>query len=223
MDNHSSKTSEYKTCTKCGETKLRSEFRRNSASKDGLRPDCKKCSYASNKKWVEANKDKAADSKRKWAENNPEKVLASKSKYYESNKDRVRQISRDWKRANPEKVSKSSSIYFQNNKEKIYEYKKNWDKNNPEKLSQYRSNYRARKYENGVFEVTDKFLRKLKSSPCVNCGSMDRIEEDHIIPVSRGGRHSEGNLQPMCRSCNASKQDKFMVEWRMLQMKQKEN
>lgn len=213
MTNNNINSLEHKTCTKCGEVKLRSEFRKNSASKDGIRPECKKCSYISNKKWVEANRERVAYTKRKWAENNPEKVIASKIKYYEFNKDKVKQASLDWKKANSLKVSQSSSVYFQKNKEKIYKYKREWGINNQQKLLNYYHKYRNRKANNGIFEIRIKFLKKLYSSPCVFCGSMDRIEADHVIPVSRGGRHCEGNLQPLCRKCNASKSNKLMVEW----------
>lgn len=46
---------------------------------------------------------------------------------------------------------------------------------------------------------------------CAQCGSELEGRDwtiDHIIPVSKGGDHSIGNLQSMCRSCNGSKQDK---------------
>ncbi len=40
---------------------------------------------------------------------------------------------------------------------------------------------------------------------CARCGSSDHIEIDHIVPVSKGGSNGIDNLQPLCRSCNASK------------------
>ena len=40
---------------------------------------------------------------------------------------------------------------------------------------------------------------------CVNCGSKERIELDHIIPLARGGQDIETNLIPVCRGCNARK------------------
>ncbi|HJB68761.1 MAG TPA: HNH endonuclease [Candidatus Fournierella excrementigallinarum] len=36
------------------------------------------------------------------------------------------------------------------------------------------------------------------------------LEIDHIIPVSKGGRTEEDNLQTLCWKCNRSKGDKII-------------
>ncbi|MDI9917646.1 HNH endonuclease [Rhodococcus sp. IEGM 1379] len=40
---------------------------------------------------------------------------------------------------------------------------------------------------------------------CVQCGNGQYLEYDHIIPFSRGGANTEGNLQLLCRACNLAK------------------
>lgn len=37
---------------------------------------------------------------------------------------------------------------------------------------------------------------------------------DHIIPLSRGGTHREGNWTPACNTCNRAKGKMFLIEWR---------
>ncbi len=65
-----------------------------------------------------------------------------------------------------------------------------------------------------AFLVTRKEVARLMAAPCLYCGApSDHI--DHIIPVSRGGVHSIGNLTGACAKCNQSKSNKLLVEWRL--------
>ncbi len=49
---------------------------------------------------------------------------------------------------------------------------------------------------------------------CAECGEKHRrLEADHIIPLARGGRNDRGNLQMLCRSCNARKGARDPLEW----------
>ena len=40
---------------------------------------------------------------------------------------------------------------------------------------------------------------------CRRCRRATNLEMDHIVPVSKGGRTEEANLQTLCRSCNRRK------------------
>lgn len=48
---------------------------------------------------------------------------------------------------------------------------------------------------------------------CAYCGCKEGLEQEHIIPVDKGGRYVIGNIVPSCRKCNASKGAKEMQEW----------
>lgn len=42
---------------------------------------------------------------------------------------------------------------------------------------------------------------------CVNCGSNERLEFDHIIAIAKGGSNTVRNIQLLCESCNRAKSD----------------
>jgi len=50
---------------------------------------------------------------------------------------------------------------------------------------------------------------------CQYCGIRGgRLECDHVVPVSRGGQTVEENLKTACFSCNRSKRNKTLEEWK---------
>lgn len=49
---------------------------------------------------------------------------------------------------------------------------------------------------------------------CVYCGNGGKVECDHVIPASKGGRHDLDNLVTACKPCNRSKRAKFLADWR---------
>ena len=49
---------------------------------------------------------------------------------------------------------------------------------------------------------------------CFYCGNKpDRLEQDHVIPLSRGGDHTKSNIVPACPFCNNSKNNKTLEEY----------
>lgn len=43
---------------------------------------------------------------------------------------------------------------------------------------------------------------------CKECGAVDDLSIDHIVPRSKGGTHDEVNLQTLCRRCNSAKNNR---------------
>lgn len=49
---------------------------------------------------------------------------------------------------------------------------------------------------------------------CQYCGEYGKkLECDHVIPVAKGGSHTEDNLVTACFKCNRAKRDKLLEEW----------
>lgn len=50
---------------------------------------------------------------------------------------------------------------------------------------------------------------------CAYCGTKTAaLQREHVQPLSRGGRHSVGNILPACPRCNYSKHTRLLSEWR---------
>lgn len=44
---------------------------------------------------------------------------------------------------------------------------------------------------------------------CVECGSQERLEFDHLIPHSKGGSNTARNIRLLCEPCNRAKSDRI--------------
>jgi 5-methylcytosine-specific restriction endonuclease McrA len=62
----------------------------------------------------------------------------------------------------------------------------------------------------------------LADGHCVYCGHEAKLTLDHVIPLSKGGKHSKDNVVAACLCCNDSKGNKTLEEWntkRLIQAK----
>lgn len=58
--------------------------------------------------------------------------------------------------------------------------------------------------------------RRLAKGVCHYCGSRTPPKEltmDHIVPITRGGRSTKGNVVPCCKDCNNKKKHLLPMEW----------
>jgi len=60
----------------------------------------------------------------------------------------------------------------------------------------------------GTFTAKDWQRLLDRDKQCLCCGATENLSMDHVVPLSKGGRHSFENAQVLCRSCNSSKRDK---------------
>ena len=119
--------------------------------------------------------------------------------------------STQWQKNNLEKNREYSRKYYWANRE-ARNLRDKGRKRNPEVGRQSQHRRRARKIGNGVFKIIPKDLQRLKRTPCQECGTMKKLTIDHVVPISKGGTHSIGNLQSLCIHCNSSKNNKFIIE-----------
>lgn len=117
------------------------------------------------------------------------------------NRESSRAISRRWREANREQQAAIMRAYYAGNREVFARLR------------------HVRRLREGAdaSQVTARDWRRLIArydGRCAYCGEVAPLTRDHIVPLSRGGRHSIGNLIPACRRCNGSKGARLLVEWR---------
>jgi 5-methylcytosine-specific restriction endonuclease McrA len=58
--------------------------------------------------------------------------------------------------------------------------------------------------------------RRLAKGVCHYCGSRFPLKDltmDHIVPISKGGKTTKGNVVVCCKACNTEKKSKLLMEW----------
>ena len=74
-----------------------------------------------------------------------------------------------------------------------------------------RERHRARE-----LRETQWWKRRLAKGVCQYCKRPTPPKEltmDHIVPVSRGGKSTKGNVVPCCKECNNAKKQLLPMEW----------
>ena len=61
---------------------------------------------------------------------------------------------------------------------------------------------------------TRDFVLKRDGYVCKYCGQENSFHCDHVVPRSRGGTSIPENLVASCKSCNSSKKDRPLSEWK---------
>lgn len=95
-----------------------------------------------------------------------------------------------------------------------------WKRANPDKRRysaiQYSHRRRAKMYDVEFPLTKQQWLNRLQefNNHCAYCNEYcDKLEQEHMQPVSRGGKHSEDNVIPACPSCNRHKAHRTLLEF----------
>lgn len=95
-------------------------------------------------------------------------------------------------------------------------YARQYLKDNPERMRAIRRK-RKGQLKGQRFEFTERDWRRMKHRyhyRCAYCGQKRELIREHIYPLARGGRHSVGNILPVCSPCNSSKKTRVLSDWR---------
>ena len=151
-----------------------------------------------------------------------EQVLVERNRCYqaayrERHRDEINARKKERYYAHAQEICAKNAEYREKNYERRLEIERDSRSKNKEKwrpAKNARQSIRNRVFSEKQYLILDKELRKIYSSPCFNCGSTENQSLDHLIPLSRGGTHSYGNIITLCLPCNMSKHARTITEWK---------
>lgn len=148
----------------------------------------------------------------------------SKVKYI----DKYRESAKIYRIEHADKIKKSAKEYRTKHSERLRrdarERKAERIANmTPDELTEFRRKrredkriHRAKKYGSGGRHSDAEWaaLLDICGGKCLRCGTSENISRDHIIPLTSGGSDDISNIQPLCKSCNSSKNSYDMTNYR---------
>jgi len=141
------------------------------------------------------------------------KAIVNMREHYAANREDLNRKQRERYAENREEKKRKSREYNAANREERNRYNSKYAKANPAKNAAAQSRERAkrkaaihpdldRKIENTIFELRDRLTAKLGIP----------FHVDHIIPISRGGRHHHANLKVIPAKLNQQKSARLDYE-----------
>lgn len=109
-----------------------------------------------------------------------------------------------WKKRNWEKVKADQRKWFKEQRIERPEYFRHFVRNREAQKKANGGNFSLKEWED--MKLASKYT-------CKYCGLKEpkiKLTQDHIQPLSKGGKHDVGNIQPLCFSCNSRKKDKII-------------
>lgn len=94
-----------------------------------------------------------------------------------------------------------------NRKLENQEHKRKFDEYFQVTKNEYNYEYEPPSANRRISTETKNLVWKRDEGRCVECGSQERLEFDHVIPVSKGGSNTARNIQLLCEKCNRKKRD----------------
>lgn len=232
-----------KACTKCHAIMCVGWYTKDKRLKSGLKSECRKCAAIKSKEWREKNREYNSHRKKKWIEANKERALQSRRQYATAHRAHINELARLRRKNNyeqrrarekifemaykekrrqnrkrPEIQEKERSAwkeYYWANKEWMNARVMRWQKLNPRKHAITEAARRARKTQAGGRYTIEQWenLKTKYNYTCLCCGKREpeiELHADHIVPIAKGGHSNIDNIQPLCRSCNSSKGTKII-------------
>jgi len=169
-------------------------------------------------KWKKNHPEKVKAAGIAWRKNHPEEIRVAHVAWKKAHPEKVRAAIAKWQKTHPKKVQIRNTAWRNANPEKAKAASATWRKANPDKAQIIQHNKRARKKANGG-KLSPGIISKLLSRQKTRCAicrtSLKKTGHhlDHIIPLTRGGKNIDSNIQLTCPTCNMQKNARDPIEF----------
>lgn len=224
-----------KYCVNCKRWQDISKFHKNKSTKDRLSNWCKTCNNGYTKaKYtndIESERERCRKSSTKYRETHKEKIMQQREQtkdyqkeYRGKNKDLLAEYAAEyrfnnrlaisknkkkWKERNAEHVKNKRKVYYLKNREVINKKALEYHKNNPDVARKaYAKRKFLKKHLSIGYRISYQKIRERDKGICHICGrnvAPNEMEFDHIVPLCKGGEHSERNIAVCHKICNRQK------------------
>ena len=167
-----------KRCSGCGVVKPLGDFYRDRTKPDGRVSRCKECRSAYKRRYYEENRDKIAERSRRYYEENRDKVMERHRRYREENRDKVRECQRRWHEENRDKALERNRRWREENRDKVRESGRRYYKENRDKVRESSRRYQEenREYENRRKSRHMSQYQSVTESAATKCGTWSEAE-----------------------------------------------
>jgi hypothetical protein len=148
----------------------------------------------------------------------PERIKKRNAAWNKLHPDVARAATSKWRKRNQEKVKATYAVWKKANAKKVKDAKSAWDKENPQAYKRYWHDRRAKKASSGgkLSPGLESRLLAFQKNRCAICRvSLKKTGHhlDHIIPLARGGKNTDSNMQVTCPKCNLEKNSKDPIQF----------
>ena len=170
--------------------------------------------------YYEKHREERKAIQRAYAAAHKEPKRLSDAKYRQANAEKCRQRGIRYREEHRAAVLKAKKEWYRKHRQEVIDRMTAWRAANPDRARGINTaachRRRARKASvAGHWNATDlRVLSAILGDACLRCGSMKSVTIDHVIPLALGGSNHPTNLQPLCRSCNNSKQARSRSDYR---------
>lgn len=209
-----------KMCSTCRQSQPFDAFSRSRKSRDGKCYTCRTCAITRSQASYRANRESRRVKSKAYRAANRERIKAQRKAYRQANRARIQAFHAAYRQANRERLQ----AYYDANRAQRNASAKSWNaanqeylrawsraryKNNPAPFMAKNARRRAAKRAASRNDLTAAQWQTIKAHygfRCVYCDrKMQRLTQDHITPLSKGGAHTYSNIVPACASCNSKK------------------